>query len=263
MINICDSHIHIGDHNKTINTVENSLYKDKYKVYSCLNKDVLLEQKDYLSKLKDFFAIPIFFKETLLHDANNYVIDFCKKNKKGIPVLCVDNNSTFSDNYGASIFKEHFLINKYDEFKNRSLYYDFLNDNNGYLLLHCKDSIRIKYVNELLSNFKNLNIIIAHLGRDTYETYPFINEILESFKNNERVLFDISTIHDFNNIKNALNKVGNERILYGSDFPFEVNNCKEYEIIIDNIMMNFNLETSERILNNNFERIKKKIYVRK
>lgn len=263
MIEISDSHIHIGNHDTTINTIENSIYKDKYKVYSCLNKDVLLKEKDYISKLKNFFAIPIFFKETSIQKTNDYVLVFCKENEKGIPVLCIDDNNMYKDNYSAAIFKEHFLINKSDDFRNRSLYYDFLNTNSGYLLIHCKDNLRIRYVNELLDNFKNMNIIIAHLGRDTYETYSFIDKVLESFKSNERVLFDISTIHNFNNVENALNKVGNERILYGSDFPFEVSDIKEYEVKIDTIIKTFNLETSERILNKNFERIKGKIYVRK
>ena len=112
--------------------------------------------------------LSIFFKETFIQEANDYVLSFCKENEKGIPVLCIDDNNMYEDNYSVAILKEHFLINKYDDFRKRSLYYDFLNMNSGYLLIHCKDNLRIQYVNELLDNFKNLNIIIAHLGRDTY-----------------------------------------------------------------------------------------------
>lgn len=263
MINICDSHIHIGDPIETSNILDNSIYKNKYKLYSCLKKEILYKQEDYLSTLKDFFAIPLFFKETSIQNANKFVIDYCNEHQKGIPVLCVDDNSTYNDEYNISIFKEHFLLNRYEESHNRSLYYDFLNDNNGYLLLHCRDDIRIQYVRELINKYKRLNVIVAHLGRDTYENSSFIDEVLESFKKEERVLFDISTIHNLDNVKNSLNKVGNERILFGSDFPFEVDDCNSILNNIEIIKDTFDGETTDRILNKNFDRIKKKVYVKR
>lgn len=263
MIEICDSHIHIGDYNELSDILENSIYKDKYKVYSCIKKEVLLEQKEYLSKVKDFFAIPHVFKESNIQKNNEYVLDFCKNSNKGVPVLVVDNNSNYTGNYDSKIFKEHFLLNNYEDRSNRSLYYDYLSENEGYLLIHCKDNIRIEYINYFINSYPNMNIIIAHLGRDTYENYSFINNILETFKGNEKVLFDVSTIHNVDNIKNAVKKVGNERILYGSDFPFEVANYQEFNNSVETIINNFDNNTSETILNNNFERIRKKVYVRK
>lgn len=263
MIEVCDSHIHIGDYNELSDILENSIYKDKYKVYSCIKKEVLLEQKEYLSTLKDFFAIPHVFKESNIQKNNKYVLDFCKNNKKGVPVLVVDDNSYFTDDYETCIFKEHFLKNKYEDRNNRSLFYDYLSNQEGYLLIHCKDNIRIEYINYLINNYNNMNIIIAHLGRDKYENYSFINNVLEEFKSNEKVFFDVSTIHNIDNIKNAINKVGNERILYGSDFPFEVDSYKEFNNSVEKIINTFDDTSSEKILSKNFERIREKVYVRK
>lgn len=258
-----DSHIHIGDCKKNSEILENSVYKNKYKLYSSISKNVMFQQDEYVSKLDDFFALPLFFKESNIQECNRFVIDYCNNIGKGIPVLLVDDNKSFNDNYHIAMFKEHFLLNKYEDYKYRSLYYEFLNENSGFLLVHCKDNIRIEYINKLLENYKNIHIIIAHLGRDTYESSNFINFILENFKNNERIFFDISTIHNLDNIKNAIKKVGSKRILYGSDFPFEVNQYYTFLHEKNRLLNFFDDNISENIFEKNFEEIKKKIYVRK
>lgn len=263
MIELCDSHLHIGDYNEISRILDTSIYKDKYKVYSCINKEVLLDQDRYISTLKGFFAIPHVFKEIDIQKNNKYILNYCKNNEKAVPILLVEDNYNFTGNYDTKIFKEHFLLNRYDDYKKRSLSYDYLNENSGYLLIHCKDTIRIEYINYLLNNYPNMNIIVAHLGRDIYENPFFINDVLDSFKHDDRVLFDISTIHNIDNIKNSINKVGNERVMYGSDFPFEIENYKSYENSVEMITNYFDYETAERLLNKNFKRIRKKVYVRK
>ena len=112
----------------------------------------------------------------------------------------IDKNDKFIGDYSVLLFKEHFLVNDFLDWRDRSKFYDFLNDNEGYLLIHCKDKIRVEYIKNLLINFPKMNIIIAHLGRDTYEMTEFIRNILLAFAKNDNVLFDISTIHNVNNI---------------------------------------------------------------
>lgn len=263
MIKLCDSHLHIGDYNEISKILDTSIYRDKYKVYSCIEKKVLLDQEKYVSTLEGFFAIPHVFKEIDVKKNNKYILDYCKNNKNGVPVLLIENNDSFTGNYETKILKEHFLLNRYDDYKKRRLFYDYLSENNGYLLVHCKDKIRVEYINCLLNNYPNMNIIVAHLGRDVYEDSFFINNVLDNFKSNDRVLFDISTIHNIDNIKNSINTVGNERIMYGSDFPFEIRNYESYKKSIELILDSFDYRTSERLLSGNFERIRKKVYVRK
>lgn len=258
-----DSHVHIGNCEKNSEILENSHYKNKYKLYSCIDKNVMFQQDEYVSKLDDFFALPLFFKESDIQECNRFVINYCNNIGKGIPTLLIDDNKFFRDDYKFSIFKEHFLLNKYEDYKSRSLYYEFLDENNGFLIMHCKDNIRFEYINKLIEIYKNMHIIIAHLGRDTYESSEFINCVLEEFKKNERIFFDISTIHNLNNIINAINKVGSSRILYGSDFPFEVNNYDTFFYEKDKLLGLLNDKDSENIFEKNFEEIKRKIYVKK
>lgn len=256
-----DSHIHIGTYEENKIIIQNSEYKNKYKLYSLINPEMLNMQEEYTKMLDDFFAIPLFFKETNIERCNQFVINYCKKNNKGIPVLLIDKNDKFIGDYSVLLFKEHFLVNDFLDWRDRSKFYDFLNDNEGYLLIHCKDKIRVEYIKNLLINFPKMNIIIAHLGRDTYEMTEFIRNILLAFAKNDNVLFDISTIHNVNNILYALNIVGEDRILYGSDFPFEYESVEEIYSLKKKLLNCLN--NNEHIFVKNFEKIRNKVYVRK
>ena len=108
-----DSHIHIGDYASNKYLVNNSKYREKYKLYSAINPEMILNQIEYTKELDDFFAIPLFFKETDIQKCNQYVIDYCNKYQKGIPTLLIDNNKYFNSNYNIAIFKEHFLLNDF------------------------------------------------------------------------------------------------------------------------------------------------------
>lgn len=256
-----DSHIHIGKYEDNKFLIENSEYRHKYKLYNAINTELIHLQDEYIKKLDNFFAIPLFFKETNIEDCNQYVIDYCKKINKGIPTLLINNNNKFSDNYNIALFKEHFLLNDFLDWKDRSNYYDFLADNDGFLLIHCKDKIRIEYIKKLIDNFPKMNIIIAHLGRDAHENQDFIKNMLQEFNNNEKILFDLSTIHNIDNIIQAIRIAGDERILYGSDFPFEYNDIDDI-IIFKNILMK-SLDCNKNIFEKNFDRVRQKVYVKR
>lgn len=153
--------------------------------------------------------------------------------------------------------KEHFLLHNADDYKSRNLYYEYLNQNNGFLILHCKDKIRENYIRTLRNNFPNMNIIVAHLGRNTVENYYDIYRILSEFKLDSKIYFDISTIHSIDNIMLAIKMLGYDRALYGSDFPYEYNEIEEMkrrEKIELSLMNNF--EILYKIGDTNFEKIK-------
>ena len=166
---INDAHLHLFLPDRVIDILQNSQYKNKYKLYNSINQSIILNPTNYVETIDDFFAIPIIFKEINIEEENKYVLETCDSLKKGIPVTLIDINENFKGNYNYLIFKEHFLLHKFDEWKNRSLYYEYLNEKEGFLILHCKDNIRLEYINELLKNFPKMNIIVAHLGRDIYE----------------------------------------------------------------------------------------------
>ena len=256
---INDAHLHLFLPDRVIDILQNSQYKNKYKLYNAINQSIILNPTNYVETIDNFFAIPIIFKEINIEEENKYVLETCDSLKKGIPVTLIDINENFKGNYNYLIFKEHFLLHKFDEWKNRSLYYEYLNEKEGFLILHCKDNIRLEYINELLKNFPKMNIIVAHLGRDIYEDSNFIFNILDSLKFKDNVFFDISTINNFENILTALNMISFKRIFYGSDYPYEFNfdsDCYKNKCLFK-ILKDSELEA---VMGENFERIKKRIY---
>ena len=229
---INDAHFHIGNYYRVKKILEHSQYITKYKLYNAINPQTIALQEEYIHKINNFFAIPIIFKEIDIQDENNFTNQFCISHGKGIPVILIDDNNFFEESkYTYALMKEHFLLHNFNDFQSRSLYYNYLNEQKGYLILHCRDDIRIFYIDKLRCMYPNMNIIVAHLGRNTIENYNDIEKLLLNFKFDNNILFDISTIANIEIILRALDIVGEERILYGSDFPYDFDFIKEQERI--------------------------------
>lgn len=256
-MNFKDSHVHIGNYETVSFILKNTKYLEKYKLYKAINIENIKNQEIYLKSLSDFFAIPIIFKEISIQQENKFVTTFCENFGKGVPVTLIDNNQNFEENFKYAIFKEHFLLHNFENYQNRSLYYEYLSENNGYLILHSKDDIRVEYIKKLRTNFPNMNIIVAHLGRKVFENFADIYNILNEFRYDNHIYFDFSTINDIKNIMLALEIIDYNRILYGSDFPYdfdyqqENNRKKSIELKLENKKDIFNV-----IGGTNFERIK-------
>ena len=147
-----DAHLHVGNFERCSEIVFNSEYKNKYRVYSDIQLSLIRGQLEYLSTLEDFFAIPIIFREINITLENNFINSFCKNFGKGVPVGIINqfDDSTFQN---FKIWKEHFLVNNYEEFKKRLYIYEYINERNGFIIIHCKDKIRVEYINFLHSKF--------------------------------------------------------------------------------------------------------------
>lgn len=250
---IIDSHLHVGDAKIVKKIIDNSQYKNKYKLYQDLNYKLLYLLDDYIKFLNAFFAIPMIFKETNIDIENQHLHNFCLNEKKALEVPIIGGNDP---KLNSLIFKEHFLVNDYNNIDNRISQYRFLNDNHGYLLIHSKDDIRIEYLNKLISLFPNINFIIAHMGRNTFQNFKFSVNIIDEFCSYENVLFDTSTIKNQNIVMYAIKRCGAARILYGTDYPYEKTISSN---ILDNlsILENINEKDKKLVLYDNANRIKK------
>ena len=79
-----------------------------------------------------------------------------------------------------------------------------------------------------------------------------------------KIYFDISTIHSIDSIMLAIKMIGYDRVLYGSDFPYEYKELEEInrrEKIMLSLMDNF--EILNKIGDTNFEKIKRLSRVKK
>lgn len=221
-LKLFDSHIHIGDPNLCRQILDATIYKNKYKLYSCIDPQVVEETDLYLQQLEAFYAMPMIFKEVSVAESNIYLSNVITKYNNGIGVFLLVNNNDDLGIYNLNILKEHFLLHHEEEWLLRSDSYDFLNSTEGYLILHCRDRVRIPYVDFLRKQFPNMNIILAHMGRNVFNDYSFNTEVIEHFKNDGKIIMDVSTVEDINIIKMGVKLLGTDRVLFGSDFPFSV-----------------------------------------
>ena len=215
---IIDSHVHIGEYERVKTILENTIYLNKFRLYSAINPNVVLQTEKYLDTTEGYFAIPIVFKEINIAQENAFLQEYGKNNTSALIVPLIEPNT---DNINSLIYKEHFLLHEYEDFESRYNTYSFLNKNNGYLLIHCDDKIRIEYINKLINWLPNMHIIIAHMGRNVYEDFNFSANVIDQFYNKENIMFDTSTITNPEILKYGISKCGTRRILYGSDFPYE------------------------------------------
>ena len=88
------------------------------------------------------------------------------------------------------------------------------------LLLHSERVRRIAYVKSILLNLPGIKVQIAHMGRGLPGDTTTIYTMLDAFAADDNITFDTSTTRDPKVIEVAVQRIGSERILYGSDFPF-------------------------------------------
>lgn len=231
---IIDSHVHIGKKDECENIIKNSKFKDIYRLYSCINPDTIDNTKKFLKDVDKYFAIPLFFCETDIEEANKLLLDMIKNDKKAIPILLLPKNNNNTINLlKYNILKEHFSLHNPNDISDRIESYKYLNDVNGFLLLHTLSSETLRHVKYLRNNFPNMRIIVAHLGRNAKCDYEYTKNIIDTFSEDDKIYTDISTIDNPDLIKYAVKKYGSNRVLYGSDFPFEKSpNITEMEYMI-------------------------------
>ena len=100
---------------------------------------------------------------------------------------------------------------------------DALNRLGGILMLHLPrkgrlaDPDNIRELSEISRRCPNIRIIVAHIGRSF--CLPTAQRGLPSFADEPGVFFDISAVMNADVLAYAIETVGPERLLYGSDLP--------------------------------------------
>jgi predicted TIM-barrel fold metal-dependent hydrolase len=74
---------------------------------------------------------------------------------------------------------------------------------------------------EILRGAPHLRIIVAHLGRNTPNTSEHVESNLRALRDAPNVCFETSTVRDPAIFKRAVEIVGEDRVIFGSDFPFD------------------------------------------
>lgn len=216
-----DTHVHIGEYCKIKDILQHSSFKEQYRLYSAIDAEVIKFAESYLEQCEAFLVMPIVLKELNIEDENSYILNFCKQNVKAVPMLLVgDSPKRYAEN-DIRFLKEHFLYHNSWEWEKRKASYEYLNSVKGFLLIHSSDTERIEHIRNLRNKFPNMHIIIAHMGRNVWEEYEFTISVINAFKDDLDILFDISTITNVEIIRYAIKLIGSKRLLFASDFPYE------------------------------------------
>ncbi|MCA9888144.1 MAG: amidohydrolase [Anaerolineae bacterium] len=105
----------------------------------------------------------------------------------------------------------------------------------------------------ILKQVPNLKLMVAHMGRNTPNTSMRVEEALLGLADEPNVIFDTSTVRDPAIISRAIEIIGEKRLVFGSDYPF--NSYMGGDPLADelNIIQQSNVPESvkERILGQN------------
>jgi predicted TIM-barrel fold metal-dependent hydrolase len=121
------------------------------------------------------------------------------------------------------------------------------------ILIHCgrNEKSRIDYVLRINESYPNLNFICAHLGGLAADLIIRAFQRIHEAKYSENIFLETSGCFHPQLIKKAVEVLGNEKIIFGTDRPFHDYAISRYTIQC----CNFEKNTEENILFRNLQRI--------
>jgi len=259
---IYDSHIHYGDPELTEIIAAESPLREKFPCYRTFQHWNMTDYPKLLDRaqIEKAALIPFVFAEHDKSFESLRVIKFAGSRPGLFPYALLDeDNIDFVAKHRSSVagVKEHIVLHKSELNPKRKEIFAQIKEYGMNLLLHSWSDKRVEYVRAIQDNFPGMKIQVAHLGRDGSGDPKFIYHILESLASFESVFFDTSTVRSSEVLEKAIDIVGSDRILYGSDFPFYMDKEGKEDIIQEQIehvlRANLSDEVKEKLMYKNFD----------
>ncbi len=260
---VYDAHVHFGNGEKIRNIIKTSVFYDEFPCYQGAQPDKI-DNYDKLLKqngLAGATLMPFVFKENVPKEENAELLQFCESNEGFYPFLLLDEKDVnAAEQHKNQIYgvKEHFIQTESVLTNEKAQIFDIVNKYGITFVIHSTGAQRIEYVSSILKLFPHIKIQIAHMGRGSINQLDFIFEVMAAFKGYDNVFYDTSTIRDCRILEKSVNLIGPERILYGSDFPFSMENTEEdiIEKQISHVLKSkISDDAKERILGGNFKNL--------
>lgn len=223
---ICDAHLHFGAPEPLKAIADNSPLKERFPCYRTVEFD---RMDDYQARFDEHHVwktvlIPFVFRELDKDAESLFVISQAQKDPEHFYPYALLNEASpdFAENHYQEIvgLKEHIVMHQTVLTDTRKIIFEMLQAHGLTLLIHTYAEPRIQYVTDIVKNFPRLKIQIAHMGRAKPGVIPFMLNIIDAVRSFENVTFDTSTVRESIIVTEAVKRIGAERILYGSDFPF-------------------------------------------
>jgi predicted TIM-barrel fold metal-dependent hydrolase len=155
--------------------------------------------------------------------ANRFVLEaYHAHPDRIIPFALIGNDVDDWLALGARGFKQHAILQAPERF-DLARAYRRIAEAGRPLIIHAR-SLTPQHVtdkiNEILGLAPDLRVIVAHMGRHTPNTTEHVEANLLGLGDRANVFFESSTVRDSAIIRRAVELVGEDRVLFGSDFPF-------------------------------------------
>jgi len=210
---IIDTHVHVGLSDFCKNTNTDSFYN--------LNNDykdfVQLMDRNHIDRA---VILPIPHKDFDSDLSNDYLISAYREYPyRFIPFCRIDKKLEDNIKRGFKGAKLHLVYEEVEisQIKNELL---ILEEFQVPLIVHALYKDKAKQIKKMLNIAPNLIITLAHMGRGHIYTDEHVVENAIALKKNDNVYFETSTVGNISAIEEVCNIIGDDRVIFGSDFPF-------------------------------------------
>jgi len=230
---IIDAHCHIHSP-QWVKTIDDNDFLIKEFNVKSTEKEILLNMQE--ANIDKTIVFPMPSVEVNLEAANLYTLYISKLYPdKFVPFTVIDEKPEKWFNLGIKGFKEHTFGQRIQKDENGNdifsqkfkKTYQFMEKYRIPLLLHAGANRIDRIKNDILKDTPNLIIIMAHLGAD----FPISNGhrsvkkqivmTLKKLKDFSNLYWDITAIIDNTIINEAIKILGIDKLIFGSDFPYE------------------------------------------
>ena len=265
MYPLCDAHLHYGDPVRLERLAAASPLREQFPCYRTVE---FHRMDDYEARLREHevektVLVPFVFRELDKAQENLLVLEKAETDPERYwPYALLDEEDPgFVERHFSRLvgLKEHIVLHKTELNPVRKEILASLQDHGMTFLIHTHSDVRLNYVREIVSNFPRLKIQVAHMGRAKPGDVAFMLDLLRGLAPYPQVSFDTSTIRQSQVLREAVGIVGPERILYGSDFPFFMDEKGTEDIMEQQIQhvldAKLTAEQEEMIFSRNFCRL--------
>lgn len=229
---IIDGHTHLGLESFIVDKIPAwKLKKPAFQVKMEMTPEILIQSMN-ASGISKSVIFPFPLEEVDSVQANSYVLDQSRNfQNRFIPFSLLDDEPERWIENGCFGFKQHFLLAP-ERFNAKDVYQTIENSNRP-LVAHFTTGRALEEAQAILKIAPGLKLIIAHMGRQVPNTGDGVLSLVQALRDETGVFFETSTVYQSEIIRKAADIIGPERIIFGSDFPFNSDTQKEsviYEI---------------------------------
>lgn len=155
--------------------------------------------------------------------ANEYVLQATRDYpQRFIPFMLVGDDTEYWLQRGAQGFKQQNILYAPERFDLMRAY-AVIAEAGAPMLIHFRAGPGYSVADQaqaILRRVPDLRLIVAHMGRHTPNTADRVEDALLGLRDEPNVFFETSTVRDPQAIVRAVEIVGPERVIFGSDYPF-------------------------------------------